>query len=229
MSTDIGNGMVNKYEAFLSVEPGTEEKERYQKEAEFLAFYDHLQFLGQFKEVAPDLVKGRTTISIPAFFALDRHETNPVNEAALNLLPTYSFQSAYGDTTETLVDVSGLSQSLAQPETVLQAARKGKAVKFVVANTLGLLNPEYRETFSFINNPFPNHIDDNKRRLYDIRSFVRGINQDLNEHVVGEVSDIATMVDEKGYSDFLDYLIDAKQVSSERVATIFAHDAPVVE
>ncbi len=229
MSAGTREGAVSRYEAILSAEHSAETKERSQKEAEFLAFYEHLGALGRNKDVAPNLAKGRTTISIPAFFALEGHGTNPVNRAALELLPAYSYRSGYGDTTETLVDDSGLRQAFALPESELQAARKGNAAQFIVASTLGLLDPVAKETFRGVNSLSRSSWSDNTRRLWDIKEFVRDVPRDLNEIVVSEVSDIATMAEQRGYADFLDYLVDAKQVVAERVATIFSHEAPVAE
>ncbi len=228
MSASTREGAGSRYESLLSVENSVEARERYQKEAEFLAFYEHLGALGRNQEVAPNLVKGRTNISIPAFFALEGHGTNPVNRAALDLLPKYSYRSGYGDATETLVDDSGLRQAFALPESELQAARKGNAAQFIVANTLGLLDPVAEETFRGVSSLSRSSWREETRRLWEVRDFVRDIPRDFNEIVVGEVGDIASMAEQRGYTDFLDYLLDAKQVIAERVNLIFSHKAPSV-
>ncbi len=229
MSADTGEGAVSRYEAILSAEHSAETKERYQKEAEFLAFYEHLLVLGRNKEVEPNLIKGRTTISVPAFFVLEGHGTNPVNRAALGLLPTYSYFKGYGNNVETRVDEPGLRQVLALPENELQAARKGKAIQFIVASTLGLLDPVAKKTLQEASRSSRSGWSDDTKRSQDIGELVRNVPSDLNEIVVSEVSDIATMVERKGYTDFLDYLVDARQIIADRVATIFAHEAPVTE
>jgi hypothetical protein len=37
------------------------------------------------------------------------------------------------------------------------------------------------------------------------------------------------MVKIRGYVDFLDYLVDVKEVIAERVDTIFAHEGPTIK
>lgn len=229
MSAGTSEGEFSRYEAVLSAEHSAETRERYQKEAEFLAFYVHIGALGRNKEVAPNLAKGRTKISIPAFFALEGHGTNPVNKAALKLLPSYSYHSGYGDSTETHIDDSGLRRAFALPKSELQAARKGNATEYVVASTLGLLDSVAKETFLGVNGFSRYSRSYNTRRLWDIQDFVRDIPRDLDQIVVGEVGDIAAMAEQRGYVDFLDYLVDVKRLVAERVATIFEHEAPVSE
>lgn len=228
MSASTREGAGSRYESLLSAENNVEARERYQKEAEFLAFCEHLGALGRSQEVAPNLVKGQTKISIPAFFALEGHGTNPINRAALDLLPKYSYRSGYGDTIETLVDDSGLRQVLALPKSELEAARKGDAAQFIVANALDLQDPVVKEAFMGTSSFSRSSWDEETRRLWEVKDFVRDVPRDLNEIVVGEVSDVATMAEQRGYTDFLDYLVDAKQVIAERVNLIFSHEAPSV-
>lgn len=233
MSASTREGAVNRYLGLLSPESGAEAKERVKKEAEFLAFYAHLKALGRDQGIAPNLVKGRALISIPAYFALEGHGTNPVNKAALELLPSYSYSAGYGDATDVHVDESGLNKALRLPSSELGAARRGNAALFAVANTLGLLDPVVRETHTGVNSSSGDSWDNFQRRhlrrhLHEVSNFIGDVPRDLNENVVGEVSEVAAMVENGGYTDFLDYLVDAKEVIAERVSTIFSHEAPVV-
>jgi len=228
MRASPGEGAESRYGRLLSAENSAEAREQYKKEAEFLAFYKHLGALGRNREVAPDLVRGKTKISVPAFFALEAYAANPVNRAALEILPTYSYRSGYGDTTETLVDDSGLRQALALPESGLQAARNGNAAQFIVANALELLDPLVKKTFRGGTKHSLSIGDAETRHLWEIGVFVSDVPRDFNENVVGEVSDIAVRAEQKGYIDFLDYLVDVKQVIEERVDLIFSHEAPGV-
>lgn len=229
MST--GEVVKNRYEDILSFEKGADERERLQKEAEFLAFYSHIEALGRVQNVSPNLVKGNTKISVPAYFRLEGHGNNPVNNAALELLPGYSYSPGYGDSTETHVDNSGLRSALSLPESEVEAARKGKASGFVVAKALGLLDPVGAEAIRGVTKGYIHGSTwtPHQNSLYDTSFFVRDVSRDLNERIVEDVSDIAKRVETRGYVDFLDYLVDVKEVLAERVETIFAHEAPAVK
>lgn len=158
--------------------------------------------------------------TIPAFFALEERESNPVNEAALGLLPRFSYNSGYGNTITTDIDKTGLRQVLNIPDDELEAARKDKHVHYVVADRLGLLDPLVKEAFR--GTSYSYSYDEFTRHITDLQSLVSGVPRDLDECIVAEVGVIADMIERANYRDFLDYLIDAKQIVSGRVATIFS-------
>lgn len=223
MSIHLWKTTAARYEDILSFENEPEIRERYQKEAEFIAFYTHLQVLGENKDVTPELFKGNTTISVPAFFSLEEYSDNPVNAAALELVPNYSYEFGYGNTVMRNQN-SGIDESLWMHGNELRAARRGDAVKFIVANSLGLIDEVTEETYKIVK-PYSNRYDSASSRVRDAGELVDGVQRDLDENVVREVSEMASMVEQKGYTDFLDYLVDTKQVISSRVATIFDHES----
>lgn len=228
MSISTGQSSANRYRELLSSESSPEFREEVQKQAEFLAFYSHLKVLGREQDTTPDLVRGNTQISIPAYFALGTQPINPVNEAALALLPRYSYSSGYGGTTDAQVNEAGLRESMLLPSNGLEAARRGYSAQFLVASTLGLLDPVAREAHEEVTNLSRIHWGNTQRHLHEVKDFITDVTRDLNETVVGEISEVAEMVQERGYIDFLDYLVDAKRVIAGRVGTIFSAEANTI-
>ncbi len=214
----IRKEIIDSYNSMISYYEESERQEYTPQEIGFLAFFMHLSELGRNKDIRPNLVRGDTTISIPAYFALKGHGTNPINKAALGLLPDYSYRPVYHNSTQTIVDDSGLISIKNVPKDEIQAGRKGRAAQFIVANALGLLSEEAQGQIG----SRPTNI-----RQAIKADIARDIPRDLNEASVGEVSDIASEVKQKGYVDFLDYLVDAKQIISERVDIIFSQEIPL--
>lgn len=221
MGASTVENSTNLYQTLLSSQNSFEFREEAQKQAELLAFYSHLKALGREQDVAPDLVRGKTRISIPAYFALEGHGANPVNEAALALLPRYSYRPSYGNTTDVQVDEAGLRRALGLTGDELEAARRGHHIQYLVASRLNL-------------GPAAGHIH-LYTEYYDIdppikaaKQLISDVTRDLNEAVVGEVSEVAEMVRQRSYTDFLDYLMDAKRVITGRVETIFSAEANTI-
>lgn len=206
---------INMYQELLSQEQSPEVRTSFEKQLGFVAFSHHVYELGRSQHITPDLAGGITTISIPAYFALDRNTVNPVNKAALELLPTFSFHLAYGDSVDVRRHDSAFQSACRIPTSALRSARLGLAVQHTIATALRLSDTGDQ---LFVH-------DQSKFRNAG-QLLARDLVRDFNEGIVGEVSDVAQMVRDKGYEDFLDYLIDVREVSKERAATIFAHEAP---
>lgn len=172
------------------------------------AVLSHLEALGKHQHVDIDYIGGRTSVSVVNYFRKAKLRSNPVNEVALTLPPRFSYQPGYADSTYTSEDWSGLYnvEKAMESSDALKAARKGSAAEFIVGMALGV----QRE----------NKVD------WGLRYIADAVIRDKNEQVVGELSDLAARFKDKGYVDFLDYLIDTKELIEGRVDTIFEHGPP---
>lgn len=182
-------------------------------EAQFLGFMAHLDHLATVRKITPNLAAGTTQISIPAYFALEGHGHNPINLAALNLVPEYSRSN--GSISHPTYNRSGLREAAALPREALVAARRGKAYDFLVAEQLGLLSNHVQRVLT-------NRSSTNARERAEmhcinyISEAVSSTPLELNQQAVDSVEAVADRCRSFGYQDFLDYLVDARQqINSE--------------
>lgn len=200
-------------ERFLSVEDAAE-KEKYKIEATALAFARHLYEVGRFENIKPNLAKGNMRISLVAFFNLPEFATRPLNRAALGILPDWSkYNSSTGDISYSgFYDVVNLL-----PEDATEAARRGCAYEHVVATRLGLFDPVTRTVLAKSRGIAHTH---------PLGALTDNMFMDLESLAVGDIRDVHALVQERGYRDFLDYLIDAQEIIADRVATMFELGLP---
>jgi hypothetical protein len=215
---------------FSETDPAIVDRDRTQ--ATFLGFYEHLRRLAAVQHRVPNLVEGSTLISLPAYYKLPGHGENPINSAALGLLPAYDCSDLQSNAKRLSVRTNVLDAAMLLPHDGVAAARAGHAATYMVADALRLLAPEVWHAYravEYVDYSAPNH-----RRARRLHAIVQPVARDLNEAAVGDIKDVVALVRSKGYQDFFDYLIDAHSIIKERVDTIFpmpsiAHlvDAPV--
>lgn len=215
---DYDSTTANRFEKYLSPETSPHVREQAAEACKAIAFYDHLISLGHQQDRVPNLVAGHTKISIPAYFRLPEHKGNPINQAALELVPTISTKPGYGNSDDVSVRWHSIVRTLSSMDR-LEAARSGWGDKYIVAYVLGLLTPTTVDAFSY--QVDKGHLDRISPFYSDLQSLVSNIGFDLNQTVVGEVPEIAALVVEKGYKDFLDYLVDIRTILGRRVDLVF--------
>ncbi len=204
-----------------------ERRERHTKELAYAAFRGHLGFLGREARLKPDLAAGKTRIGIVSYFGLPKFEQNPLNAAALALVPRYTDTPGYADSTLTTVNDNGLNMAIrGLLNDPIDAARKGHSVEYVVANALGLNDRDLKavhETTRFEAWHHSNYGGKELHRLGTVRTLAAELDADFREIAVGEVSDVAGRVRERGYGDFFDYLTEVREATQERAETIMQH------
>lgn len=203
------------------------QRERHTKELAYAAFRGHLGFLGQAARIKPDIAAGKTRIGIVSYFGLPKFDQNPLNTAALALVPRYTYAPGYADSSITTVDDNGLKMAIrGMLYDPIDAARKGHCVEYIVANALGLNDRDLKavqETTTFTEWHRSNYGSKELHRLGTVRTLAAELDADFRETAVGEVSDVAARVRDRGYSDFFDYLTEVRAVTQERAETIMQH------
>lgn len=178
------------------------------------AFNGHVFELGRERRTSMDLARGITQLSIPNYFAVafgeDPHK-NPVNVAALSILPKVTSRSAYGNSTETDVDYSGYRALVEAGKMDRKTAiRAGKAAEWLVATELDLQAA-----------PVQFFTRDTPRLEWVLDQQAHAISSELNDRIIGNVIAIAEMVRDHGYEDFLDYLVDTRTEIDTEVDAFF--------
>jgi len=207
---------ITTYEDVFHAEMEKESLERRIQAVEFLVFRHHLIALGKVRDTEPDIVEGQTRISVPRYFRHVQDESkegsSPVNETALSLLiPAVDYGSVDS------VNERGLLEIMQLPDDMVDAARQGKGVHLVIKKALGLDNVNATQTYDTLLRESRMIIPYETK---EINKIVGGISWEHDDRAVGEVPEIATMIKENGYVDFLDYLVDVKQQLGQKVGEI---------
>lgn len=192
----------------------------------FLAFYSHLRELGRQQDRTPQLHRGDTTISIPAFYALPGHTQNALGSRALELLPKFSYSPGYADSTQTGVNESEFRDLIRLPDSELEAASRGKALDFIMAKHLGLNNNHVRLVYATLHNwgGSTTQVEQRQRNFVtNGRDLARTVNASRDLKVTGTVAEVAGYTRSIGANDMFTYLqiarydtrVDVKQLVDE--------------
>lgn len=214
----------NKFNDILITGIDHDSRQRIEAEAAFMAFYTHLYRQGYELDhgLAPELHIGQIQISMAAFYNLEGHGKNPVNKAALKLLPRTSLKT-YDEGQEKYIDNSGLRGTIAIASMdQLEATRRGEGARFIVGSRLGLAgSPATDMLKAMTSRPGSEAYE----RAVHMNDLVGDILHDFDDRAVGKVDEIYEYTQTKGYVDYFDYLVDVKQTALGRIATLFAHEA----
>jgi hypothetical protein len=171
------------------------------------ALQSHLEFMGKSREADVNYHSGSVLVSLKNYFLNTVPESNTVNSLAISTIPEFTYHSGYGDSVDTKVSWGGMkniNRALGTADNALKAARIGIGTQWAIGMALD---------FKF----------DKGNLDWDTRCVAEKLCTDLNDAYVGELGDVAKRVKEKGYQDFLDYLLDSKMLLSGRVDTLFEH------
>lgn len=171
------------------------------------ALESHLHHMGRVRDHDVDYTEGTVQVSLKNYFLNTVPESNEVNSLAIGLIPNIRHRPGYADSVDTTVTWQGvrtIENATNRAGTPLQAARIGVGAAWAIGESLGFKLAK-------------GSLD------WDTRDAADRLCKDLNEKYVGDLPEIAARVKEKGYQDFLDYLLDSKMLLRGRVDTLFGY------
>lgn len=221
----------SQYEKILSREQGEAERELGKEVAKIIAFEKFLRRCYDTQRQTPNPYTGDLRISVVEYFrqAVGGNETS-INQAALNLLPSYiPPTTSYGNSDDSSVSHLGMEQVYqAVHLTELEASERGSSMQRAIGNVL-LIQPrvvDYRnKAESSVRFDHSTFDQEGWERIMYTGALVADIDADLADMLVLEAPEMRQLVQERGYKNFLDFLIDTKGLIDGRIETVFAHEA----
>lgn len=199
-------------------------------DAEFSTFWGHVEYLAD-HTVRPVVSHGIGNVSVVGFFDDRSFGSNPLNQAALRLVPTVDWENrgSHFDPVQHyrarslrhVVDV------LRRNKTEVDALRRDEVADYLVGRELGIDEYDdstvFRDKIGYNNNGRFGSPPYSKSPLYmlNLKSQFSDLASDLNEGSVMSIPEMAERVEEEGYKDFLDYLVHNFETVRERIGERF--------
>ncbi|MCA9342424.1 hypothetical protein KC950_00205 [Candidatus Saccharibacteria bacterium] len=201
------------------------------QDAEFLAFWEHVEYLSD-NSVRPVVSRGIGEVSVVGFFSDPSVLSNPLNDAALKLVPKAEWErrgSHMDDVkrynTDYLKHIAGV---LTRNDDEVDAARSGEISNFLVGRQLHLGRYVDGAAFRLKTGSNRESLGRNYYRgdrppayIFNLRHQFADMADDISEGSVMPIPEMAERIKSEGYKDFLDYLVHNFAIVRERVGERF--------